>query len=106
MSKYIALAAAVTVAALLIVHAQDANGIKFRTDARAQDSEAANLIRLGEEAAKRGNRSYGIWLYSAGLADFAREVGQRNINSGSLPIPFSRDSNAGRPHAGRASICR
>ena len=64
MSKYIALAAAVTVAALLIVHAQDANGIKFRTDARAQDSEAANLIRLGEEAAKRGQYEQADTLYA------------------------------------------
>jgi hypothetical protein len=38
-------------------------------------------LNLVSEAAKRGNRSYGIWLYSAGLSEFAAEVGQRNINS-------------------------
>src|SRR6266567_4758214 len=63
-------------------------------------------IKLVEEAAKRGNRSYGIWLYSAGLADFVREVEQRNINAGSLPSPFLKDSSADHLHAGRASICQ
>lgn len=33
-------------------------------------------LKLVEEAAKRGNRSYGIWLYSAGLSQFAAEVEQ------------------------------
>src|SRR5579885_1025338 len=63
-------------------------------------------LQLVEEAAKRGNRSYGIWFFSAGLADFAREVEQRNINSGSLPIPFPRGSSAGHLHADQANICR
>ena len=63
-------------------------------------------IKLIAEAAQRGNRSYGVWLYSAGLAQFAAEVGQRNINSDNWPSPFPRDSSAGRPRAGRASIYR
>ena len=63
-------------------------------------------LQLVEEAAKRGNRSYGIWLYSAGLADLAREVEQRNINAGSLPSPFQKDSSAGHLHAGQANICQ
>jgi hypothetical protein len=63
-------------------------------------------MQLVAEAAKRGNRSYGIWLYSAGLAEFAAEVEQRNIDSGNWPSPFRRDSSAGRLHAGQASICR
>jgi len=46
-------------------------------------------IKLVEEAAKRGNRSYGIWLYSAGLADFASEVAERNTNAGNWPVPFA-----------------
>jgi hypothetical protein len=61
-------------------------------------------LKLVEEAAKRGNRSYGIWLYSARLADVAREVEQRNINSGSLPNPFPKDSSVVHLHADRASI--
>jgi DNA invertase Pin-like site-specific DNA recombinase len=63
-------------------------------------------LNLVNEAAKRGNRSYGIWLYSAGLADFAKEVGQRDINYGNWPSPFLKDSSAGHPRASRASICR
>ena len=63
-------------------------------------------MKLVAEAAKRGNRSYGVWLYSAGLADFAEEVGQRNINAGNWPSPFPRDSRADHPRAGQASICR
>jgi hypothetical protein len=63
-------------------------------------------LQLVSEAAKRGNRSYGIWLYSAGLSEFAAEVEQRNINAGNLPIPFHSNSSAGRSRAGRASICR
>ncbi len=47
------------------------------------DKEMA--MQIVAEAAKRGNRSYGVWLYSAGLADFAAEVEQRNINSGNWP---------------------
>lgn len=47
--------------------------------------DRAMAMELIAEAAKRGNRSYGVWLYSAGLADFAREVGQRNINYGNSP---------------------
>ncbi len=46
-------------------------------------------IKLVEEAAKRGNRSYGIWLYSAGLADFASEVAERNTNAGNWLVPFA-----------------
>jgi hypothetical protein len=49
--------------------------------------DRAMAMELIAEAAKRGNRSYGIWLYSAGLADFAAEVGQRNINYGSSSSP-------------------
>ncbi len=63
-------------------------------------------MELVAEAAKRGNRSYGVWLYSAGLSDFAAEVGQRNINSGNWPSPFPRGSRADHPRAGQASICR
>ena len=63
-------------------------------------------LKLVSEAAKRGNRSYGVWLYSAGLADFAAEVGQRNINAGNWPSPFPTDSRADHPRAGQASICR
>ena len=63
-------------------------------------------MKLVSEAAKRGNRSYGVWLYSAGLADFAEEVGQRNINSGNWPSPFPRGSRSDHPRAGQASICR
>jgi hypothetical protein len=47
-------------------------------------------LKLVEEAAKRGNRSYGIWLYSAGLIDFAVEVEQRNIISGNFPRSTSQ----------------
>jgi len=63
-------------------------------------------MELIAEAAKRGNRSYGIWLYSAGLADFAQEVGQRNINYSNWPSPSLRDSNANHPRADQASISR
>jgi DNA invertase Pin-like site-specific DNA recombinase len=63
-------------------------------------------LQTVEEAAKRGNRSFGFWLYSAGLVDVAREVGQRNINGGSLSTPFLKDSSAGHLHASRASICQ
>lgn len=63
-------------------------------------------MQIVVEAAKRGNRSYGVWLYSAGLTEFAQEVGQRNINAGNWPIPFRINSNEDRPRAGRASICR
>jgi hypothetical protein len=63
-------------------------------------------IRLVTEASKRGNRSYGVWLYSAGLTEFASEVGQRNIHFGSLPSPSPRDSSAGHPRVGPASISR
>ncbi len=44
-------------------------------------------IRLLTEASSRNNKSYGIWLYSAGLADFAREVGQRDNNSSRWASP-------------------
>src|SRR5258708_330878 len=47
------------------------------------DKEMA--MQIVAEAAKRGNRSYGVWLYSAGLADFAAADEQRNINSGNWP---------------------
>jgi len=63
-------------------------------------------LKLVEEAAQRGNRSYGIWLYSAWLADFEREVEQRNITSGSLPNPSPTDSSADHLRAGQASTCR
>ena len=63
-------------------------------------------MQIVAEAAKRGNRSYGVWLYSAGLAEFAEEIGQRNINSGNWPSPFPRGSRPDRPRAGQASICR
>ncbi len=52
-------------------------------------------MKLVSEAAKRGNRSYGVWLYSAGLAEFAAEVGQRNIDFGNWPNPSLRGSSAG-----------
>jgi DNA invertase Pin-like site-specific DNA recombinase len=68
------------------------------------DREMAMQIVV--EAAKRGNRSYGVWLYSAGLAEFAQEVGQRNINAGNWPSPSPTGSRLNRPHAGRASTCR
>jgi hypothetical protein len=55
---------------------------------------------------QRGNRSYGVWLYSAGLADFAAEVAQRDTNAGNWPSPSRRDSSAGRLRTNRASICQ
>ncbi len=61
-------------------------------------------MELVAEAAKRGNRSYGVWLYSAGLADFAEEVGQRNINAGNWPNPFPTGSRVNHPRTDRASI--
>ena len=63
-------------------------------------------MQLVAEAAKRGNRSYGVWLYSAGLAEFSEEVGQRNINSGNWPSPSPRGSSANHPRAGQASTFR
>ena len=63
-------------------------------------------MQLVAEAAKRGNRSYGVWLYSAGLAEFSEEVEQRNINSGNWPSPSWRDSSADHPRADQASISR
>jgi len=68
------------------------------------DREMAMQIVV--EAAKRGNRSFGVWLYTAGLAEFAQEVGQRNINADKWPIPFRTNSSEDRPRAGRANICR
>jgi len=68
------------------------------------DREMAMQIVV--EAAKRGNRSYGVWLYSAGLAEFAQEVGQWNINAGNWPSPSQTGSRLNRPRAGRASTCR
>jgi hypothetical protein len=63
-------------------------------------------LRLVSEAAKRGNRSYGVWLYSAGLADFGTEVGQRNIDSSIWPNPSPAGSRVNRPRAGQASTYR
>jgi DNA invertase Pin-like site-specific DNA recombinase/F0F1-type ATP synthase membrane subunit b/b' len=67
-------------------------------------------LRLVAEASKRRKKTefqaYAVWLYSAGLDEFADEIEHRNINSGSSPSPFHSDSNEGRLRAGRASICR
>ncbi len=66
--------------------------------------ERKMALKLVAEAAKRGNRSYGIWLYSAGLADFACEVDQQNLTTGSLSNPFPTNSSVNRPRASQASI--
>ncbi len=67
-------------------------------------------LRLVAEASKRRKKTefqaYAVWLYSAGLDEFADEIEHRNINSGSSPSPFHSDSNEDRLRAGRASICR
>ncbi len=44
-------------------------------------------IKLVTEAGRRNNRSYGVWLYSAGLHEFADGVEHRNVNTGSSNGP-------------------
>lgn len=60
-------------------------------------------IKLVTEASKRNSKSYGIWLFSAGLHEFTEQLEHWNTNIGSSPNPFLRDSNGDRPHAGQAS---
>ncbi len=61
-------------------------------------------IKLVTEASKRNSKSYGIWLYSAGLHEFAIEVEHRNINISSWASPFHLDSSEGHRCADLASI--
>ncbi len=66
------------------------------------DRETA--IQLVTEASQRNNKSYGIWLFSAGLHEFTEQGEHWNTNIGSSPSPSPRGSSAGRPRANQASI--
>ena len=73
-------------AAILGVHRRISTSSSIPENVTMQDLsvilDRELAIRLLTEASSRNNKSYGIWLYSAGLADFAMEVGQRSNNSG------------------------
>jgi len=78
-------------AAILGVHRRISTSSSIPENVTMQDlsviPDREQAIRLLTEASSRNSKSYGIWLYSAGLADFAKEVGQRSNNSGKWAGP-------------------